>query len=81
MVGIPKGTNRATCPLRSLQLWLMVAGVSEGPILRRVDRHGNVPPDRLSAHAVALVVQARAAAYGLVWRRPPRRLTSRSRGL
>ena len=38
----------------------------DGPIFRRVDRHGGVSVERLSAEAVCLVVRERAAAAGFV---------------
>lgn len=64
-IGIPKGAQRETCPVRSLQLWLKVARLEEGPVFRRVDRHGNIRPDRLTAQSVALVVKTAAEVCGL----------------
>lgn len=63
-VGIPYGSNPATCPVRSVQGWLDRSGISEGPIFRSVDRHGRIG-DRLSDKAVALVVKRCADAAGL----------------
>ncbi|MBF0615087.1 MAG: tyrosine-type recombinase/integrase, partial [Magnetococcales bacterium] len=39
-------------------------GITEGPIFRSVDRHGNVG-ERLSNHAVARIIKAWAAKAGL----------------
>ncbi len=58
------GNNPGSCPVAALQRWLEVAGISEGPIFRRVDRHGNVL-GRLSGQSVSLIVKNRAAAAGL----------------
>ena len=37
----------------------------DGPVFRRVDRHGNPIDGRLSGEAVSLVIKARVAAVGL----------------
>jgi site-specific recombinase XerD len=41
-VALPYGSNPLTCPVRSLEDWLAASGISEGPLFRRVDRHGNI---------------------------------------
>lgn len=64
-IGIPYGSNPATCPVRALQAWLEASGITEGPLFRSIDRHGNLQPSRLSDKAVALVVKRRAQAVGL----------------
>src|ERR671936_1175845 len=33
-LGIPFGSSEATCPVRSLQAWLEVARISDGPVFR-----------------------------------------------
>lgn len=63
-VGIRRGRNPATCPVRALCEWIEAAGVTCGPIFRRVDRHGNVK-DPLTPQSVALVVKRAAQAAGL----------------
>lgn len=63
--GIPYGSCPDTCPVRSLQTWIQVAGIALGPIFRSVNRHGQVGEKRLTAQSVALVVQKRAEAAGL----------------
>jgi integrase len=52
-------------PVAALEEWLTVAAISDGAIFRRVDRHRNIHPKRISAEAVALIVKERAAATGL----------------
>jgi integrase len=63
-VGLPYGSVAATCPVRALQAWLEVSGVSEGPVFRSVDRHGNVG-GALSGIDVARIVKRTAEAVDL----------------
>lgn len=49
----------------ALHEWLDVAGITEGPIFRPVNRHGVIANVALSAQAVALVVKDRAKVVGL----------------
>jgi site-specific recombinase XerD len=65
LVGIPYGSNLATCPVRAWRAWLELSGIIEGPAFRSVDRHGRVGTTRLTAQAVALVVKGHAARVGL----------------
>ena len=51
--------------VRSLQAWLESARITDGPVLRALDRFQRVQPGRLSDKAVALVVKRRAKAVGL----------------
>jgi len=64
-VGIPYGSNPATCPVRAWRAWLEVSGVAEGAAFRPVDRHGHIGGTRLSAQAVALVLKRHAARAGI----------------
>ncbi|MCU4186609.1 tyrosine-type recombinase/integrase [Acidiferrimicrobium sp. IK] len=64
-VGIPYGSDPATCPVRAYRAWLDAAGISEGPIFRPVDRHGHVRAVRLGDRAVAEVVKKACLAAGL----------------
>lgn len=64
-VGIPYGSNPASCPVRALGDWLEAAGLTDGPIFRPVNRHGQIAPHRLSDRAVARIVKRRAEAVGL----------------
>lgn len=64
-IGVPYGSNPATCPVRSLRAWLDFAGIKGGPVFRAVDKHGHVSPHRLGDRAVARIVQRCAAAAGL----------------
>ena len=56
-IGVPYGSNPATCPVRSFQSWLESSGITEGPVLRPINRHGKMAATRLSGAAVADVVK------------------------
>lgn len=64
-VGIPYGSRPDTCPVRALGGWLEAASITDGPLFRSVNRHGQLQPGRLSDRTVALVVKRAAAAAGL----------------
>lgn len=64
VVGIPYGSNPATCPVRAWQRWL-ASGIESGPAFRPVDRKGRVGGERLGARSVAEIVKRHAAAAGL----------------
>jgi site-specific recombinase XerD len=64
-IGVPFGSNPATCPIRSLQDWIEKSGISEGPMFRPINRHGKMASIRLSGAAVASVVKRYVGAAGL----------------
>jgi site-specific recombinase XerD len=64
-IGIPYGSNPATCPVRAFQDWLQQCGFTAGPVFRPIDRFGRVAAIRLSSAAVADIVKRYAAAVGL----------------
>lgn len=64
-VGIPYGSNPETCPVRAVQAWLEATGITEGPLFRPINRHGQIQPARLSGEGVAIVVKRWAGAAGL----------------
>ena len=64
-VGIPYGSNQATCPVRAWRAWLEVSDITEGAAFCPVNRHGHIAATRLSAHAVALALKRHAARAGL----------------
>ena len=64
-VPIHPGSDPLTCPVQALAAWLAVAGITEGPIFRPVDRHQRIGPGRLTAQTVALIVKRAATAAGL----------------
>src|SRR5713226_380113 len=56
-IGIPYGANPDTCPVRVIQTWMEQAAVTAGPLLRSINRHGQVQPGRLSGNDVARIVK------------------------
>lgn len=64
-VGIPRGHNPATCPVRAVVAWRSLARITAGPLFRAVSRHGEVSRERLSDRGVARIVQRSARRAGL----------------
>jgi site-specific recombinase XerD len=64
-LGLPFGSCPDTCPVRTLQDWLTLSGIAEGPVFRGINRHGQLQPDALTAQSVALVVKKLAQRAGL----------------
>ena len=63
-VGIPYGSHRETCPVRSVKAWLRDSGITEGALFRAVNRHGQMQAERLSDRTVARVVKRALLAAG-----------------
>ena len=55
----------AVCPVLALQQWIAVSDITEGPIFRGVNRHGQIADAAISPQSVAMVVKERARAVGL----------------
>ena len=51
--------------MTALNDWLERSGIEDGPVFRRVDRHGRLIDGWLSGAVVSLVIKARVAAVGL----------------
>lgn len=64
-VGLPYGSRPETCPVRALERWLEVSGITGGALFRSINRHGQMLPGRLTSQSVALVVKRYAEAAGL----------------
>lgn len=58
---IPFGADPETCPVRAVRAWLDVAEIIDGPLFRRVDRHGNVGGAGLTGQSISLIVKRAAA--------------------
>src|SRR5277367_4001382 len=56
-IGVPYGSNPDTCPVRVLQAWLEATGITDGPVFRSINRHGQMLRSRLAAADVARVVK------------------------
>ena len=64
-VGIPFGSNQATCPVRAWRAWLEISKITEGAAFRSINRHGQLGKDPLCDHSVALIIK-RAITAGAV---------------
>lgn len=62
---IAYGAHPETCPVRALEDWLELAGLTEGPLFRPIDRHENIRPRALTAHSIARLVKEGARLAGL----------------
>jgi integrase len=63
-VGVPYGRTRWS-PVFALEAWLALLETNNGPLFRRIDRHGRILATRISGEAVSLVVKQRVEAAGL----------------
>ncbi|MCZ2147271.1 MAG: tyrosine-type recombinase/integrase [Bryobacterales bacterium] len=63
-VGIPRGREEKSCPVRAVAAWIRAAGIESGPLFRPVSRHGLIAKTRLSGEAVALIVKRHARELG-----------------
>jgi site-specific recombinase XerD len=63
VVAVPEG--RRLTPLTHLRAWLEAAQITDGPVFRPLWKGNRIRDARLSDHAVARIVQARALAAGL----------------
>ena len=74
---LPYTSRPGTCPVRTMQAWLdalAARGQTEGPVFRRIDRHGNLgraphgrgdTSGRITGQAVAIIVRRTALRAGL----------------
>jgi integrase len=64
-IAIPRGGLPETCPVTALQQWLTAAGITAGPLFRKVNRGGAVETTRLVPDAVRQILRRRAAQAGV----------------
>ena len=64
-VAIPHGSVPDTCPVRAWRDWTQGAGLTNGPLFRRIDRHGHVSGRALHRDSVGAIVKRAAQAVGL----------------
>jgi integrase len=67
-IAIPFGTTPEACPVRALSTWVDLveaAGNVNGPVFRKVDRHGNIGKKALSARTVGRIVKDAITSIGL----------------
>jgi site-specific recombinase XerD len=71
VLGVPFGSNPATCPVRAWNQWLKCYGATEGPAFPSMNQWGQVKtdpdeqPKRMDGRSVAELVKRRATAAGL----------------
>ena len=64
-VGIPFGTDEATCPVRALRHWLAASGIPSGAVFRGVNRHGKLSHRGLHKDCVGWILKVAASRAGL----------------
>ena len=64
-IGIARGSQAETCPVRAVRAWLRAAMIADGPVFRRVTQWGIVGRKRLHPDAVRQILRRRAAAAGI----------------
>jgi site-specific recombinase XerD len=64
-VGIPFGSDPATCPVRTLNAWLTSSGITEGAMFRGITRHHKLTEYRLDGKDVARAVKRAGKAAGM----------------
>ena len=65
VVGVPRASDSAFCPVDSLKNWLHQSGITTGPVFRGIDRHGKIRSKRLSTHGVSLIIKKAVKRIGL----------------
>jgi site-specific recombinase XerD len=56
-IPIPYGSNPLTCPVRALKVWLKEANITEGPIFRSINKHGQISDNPLTGASIAFIVK------------------------
>jgi integrase len=64
LVGVARGDNRLTDPIRALDAWLMTRPAGPGALFTRVVYPGSLTTERIGPRAVSRLVQQRANADG-----------------
>lgn len=64
-LGLPYGSNPATCPVRAWRAWRELAEADTGPAFRPITRHGHLGARRLTDRGVADMIGRRARSAGL----------------
>lgn len=64
-LGLHYGERPLTCPVRAAREWLRAHAITEGPVFRSIDRHGNVGAQPLDGGSVARIVKRAARRAGL----------------
>jgi integrase len=62
-VSIPR-VHGLICPVATLEQWLLISQISEGPVFRPVTKSGKILPARINADAVASILKNRVKTIG-----------------
>ncbi|HEX5166407.1 MAG TPA: tyrosine-type recombinase/integrase [Thermomicrobiales bacterium] len=65
VVELPRQPEPATCAVAATEAWLDAGSLSDGPLFRSINRHGQIGERRLSDKSVALIVKRVAEDAGL----------------
>jgi integrase len=58
-VTVPRGADRATCPVQALRAWLETSDTQFGPVFRKIDRWGTIEQRRLGTDAIRRILFSR----------------------
>ena len=72
VVFVPMSRKLSTCPARLVQRWISAAGVEDGPLFRRVDRHGSVLKRGLTGEGIGRTIASLAETAGVTGGLPGR---------
>ncbi|RYG93945.1 MAG: hypothetical protein EON58_17305 [Alphaproteobacteria bacterium] len=64
-IGILYGTNPATCPVSAIKDYLAASGITEGPVIRYIDKGGKPGTLGLSRQKISRIVKKLVANAGL----------------
>ncbi|MDX6364633.1 MAG: hypothetical protein QOC68_4524 [Solirubrobacteraceae bacterium] len=65
LVVLPRAGRRAHCPVTAVQTWLDTAGITSGPVFRKISRGNRVLDRALHPESINDLVQAAVARVGL----------------
>jgi integrase len=63
-IGVPYGSDPATCPVRAMRRWLAAAGITEGFAFRGVLKGGRVQGRRMAGDSIALCIKRACSSIG-----------------
>lgn len=63
--GIPYLQNKEICPVLSLQNWLSVSNITEGPLFRKISKSNRLLKNRLTDQSIALILKKYVGMTGL----------------
>ena len=64
-IGIPRGQNPATCPVRAIEAWRATLKHRAGPLFRRISKTGTIGRDALVPDSVRFLLLGRAHLAGI----------------